>query len=233
MFQSQEVKERELALQGWRGSNQAGPHSLGQVVSPLWASLSSIYKVGKYSHHTFCWRKQLLAHAGRQRLQIRKRGSVLMSSLRPWHFQSWKNVSLSPSIRFLPSTLGLLHLGWRETAALWILQGWFWNPSHFKRKFWDLKGCWAFPGGTVVKNPPASARDPWVGKILWRRKWQPTPVSLPRKFHGQSNVAGYSPLGCKESDMTERLSTHTHRGFCNTHHFSKLKKKGRNSLLAC
>ena len=46
--------------------------------------------------------------------------------------------------------------------------------------------------------------DPWVGKILWRRKWQPTPVLLPGKSHGRSLV-GYSPWGRKESDTTERL----------------------------
>ena len=37
--------------------------------------------------------------------------------------------------------------------------------------------------------------DPWVGKIPWRRKWQPTPVFLPRKFHGQRSLEGYSPWG--------------------------------------
>ena len=36
--------------------------------------------------------------------------------------------------------------------------------------------------------------DPWVGKILWRRKWQPTPVFLSGKSHG---LAGYSLWGCK------------------------------------
>ena len=41
----------------------------------------------------------------------------------------------------------------------------------------------------------------------WRRKWQPTPVSLPGESHGQRSLAGYSPWGCKESDTTERLST--------------------------
>ena len=41
----------------------------------------------------------------------------------------------------------------------------------------------------------------------WRRKWQPTPVFLPEKFHGQMNLAGYSPKGLTESDMTECLST--------------------------
>ena len=39
----------------------------------------------------------------------------------------------------------------------------------------------------------------------WRRKWQPTPVLLPGKSCGQRSMVGYSPWGCKESDMTERL----------------------------
>ena len=47
--------------------------------------------------------------------------------------------------------------------------------------------------------------DPWVGKVPWRIKWQPTPVLLPRKSHGLRSMVGYSPWGRKESDMTERL----------------------------
>ena len=47
--------------------------------------------------------------------------------------------------------------------------------------------------------------EPWVGKILWRRKWQPTPVLLPGKSHGQRSPVGYSPWGHKESETTERL----------------------------
>ena len=50
---------------------------------------------------------------------------------------------------------------------------------------------------------------PWVRKILWSRKWQPTPVFLPGKFHGQRSLVGYSPCGHKESDMTDLLSMHT------------------------
>ena len=50
------------------------------------------------------------------------------------------------------------------------------------------------------------AFDPWVGKILWRKKWHPTPVFLPEKCHGQRSLAGYSPWGNKESDTTERLN---------------------------
>ena len=48
--------------------------------------------------------------------------------------------------------------------------------------------------------------DPWVGKLPWRRKWQPTPVFLPGEFHGQRSLAGYSPWCCKESDTTEWLT---------------------------
>ena len=44
-----------------------------------------------------------------------------------------------------------------------------------------------------------------------RRAWQPTPVFLSGDPHGQKNLAGYSPWGCKELDMTERLSTVQHR----------------------
>ena len=58
----------------------------------------------------------------------------------------------------------------------------------------------------TVKNVPAiweTGYDPWVGKIPWSRKWQPTSVFLPGEFHGQRSLGGYSPWGCKESDMTE------------------------------
>ena len=46
----------------------------------------------------------------------------------------------------------------------------------------------------------------WIRKIPWRRKWQPTPVSLPEKSHGQRSLVGYSPWGHKQLDMTEWLS---------------------------
>ena len=39
--------------------------------------------------------------------------------------------------------------------------------------------------------------NPWTGKIPWRRKWQPTPVFLPRKSCGRRSLANYSPWGCK------------------------------------
>ena len=45
--------------------------------------------------------------------------------------------------------------------------------------------------------------DPWVRKAPWSRKWQPTPVFLPGKFHGQRSLAGYNPWCHKESDTTK------------------------------
>ena len=56
--------------------------------------------------------------------------------------------------------------------------------------------------------------DPWVGKILWRRKWQPTPVFLPGNFHGQRSLVGYNPWGHKESDTTEWLHFHFQLYYC-------------------
>ena len=46
--------------------------------------------------------------------------------------------------------------------------------------------------------------------IDWSRNWQLTPVFLPGKFHGQRKLAGYSPWGCKESDMIEHAHTQLH-----------------------
>ena len=68
--------------------------------------------------------------------------------------------------------------------------------------------CSGFPRWCSDKESTYHCRgcelDPWVGKIPWRRKWQPTPVFLPGKFHGQRSLVGYSPWGHKEPSMTER-----------------------------
>jgi len=49
---------------------------------------------------------------------------------------------------------------------------------------------------------------PFLRKIPWRRAWQPTPVFLPEKFHGQRNLMGCSSWDCKELDTTE-VTEHT------------------------
>ena len=59
-------------------------------------------------------------------------------------------------------------------------------------------------GGSDGKESACSAEDPgWVGKILWRREWQPAPVFLPGESHRWRSLVGYSPWGRKESDRTE------------------------------
>ena len=71
-----------------------------------------------------------------------------------------------------------------------------------------------FPGSTVVKNLPAIAgHTRYLASIPGQedalsRKWQPTPIFFPGKFHGQRSLVGYSPCGLKESDLSEH--THTH-----------------------
>ena len=62
----------------------------------------------------------------------------------------------------------------------------------------------------LVKNFPANAGDsgsiPGSGRSPGGGQSNPTPVFLPREFHGQRNLVGYSPWSHKESDTTERLT---------------------------
>ena len=63
-----------------------------------------------------------------------------------------------------------------------------------------------FPGGSDSKESACNMGpgfDPWVGKISWRSAGQSTPAFLPGESHGQRSLAGYSPWGSIESDMTE------------------------------
>ena len=75
-----------------------------------------------------------------------------------------------------------------------------------------------FPGGSEGKVSACNAGDPGSiprsGRFPWRRQWQPTPVSLPGKSHGQRSLVGYSPWGLKESDTTEQLHFHFHEQPC-------------------
>ena len=50
--------------------------------------------------------------------------------------------------------------------------------------------------------------DPWVGKILLRRKWPPTPVFLPGKYHGQRNLVSYIPVQFSHSIVSDSLRPH-------------------------
>ena len=64
---------------------------------------------------------------------------------------------------------------------------------------------WWLRGWSVCLQRGRPGFDPWVEKIHWRRKWQPTPVLLPGKFYGWRILVGCSPSDCKESRTTEQL----------------------------
>ena len=70
------------------------------------------------------------------------------------------------------------------------------KESEKEKKPWidwlDLK--WGFPICLQCKRP---GFNPWFGKMPWRREWQPPPISLPGKSHGQRSLADDSPRGCR------------------------------------
>ena len=61
---------------------------------------------------------------------------------------------------------------------------------------------WGLPRWLSVNESACLRRrrgfDPWVGKIFWKRKWEPTPVFLPGKSHVQRGLASYSPYGVRD-----------------------------------
>uniref|UniRef100_A0AC11DR17 Intraflagellar transport 80 n=1 Tax=Ovis aries TaxID=9940 RepID=A0AC11DR17_SHEEP len=77
----------------------------------------------------------------------------------------------------------------------------------------DVRANLGFPDGTSGKEPTCQCGrckrcrlDPWVGKIPWKRTWQPTPLFLPGESNGQRSLAGYS---VKSQTGLKQLSTHT------------------------
>ena len=93
--------------------------------------------------------------------------------------------------------------------------------------WWHVGSEKGFPGGSVVKESACQCRrrqfDPWVGKIPWRKKWQPTPVFCLENTR-QRSLAGYSPCSCKRV----RLSTHTHVIAPNT-----LRRRKQSRVTVC
>ena len=91
-----------------------------------------------------------------------------------------------------------------------------WHFLFFFRLMWKKKkkktltAILGFPGGSDSKESTCDVGHPGSipgsGRFPWRRAWLPTPVFLPGESHGQRSLAGYSPWGHKELDMTERLT---------------------------
>ena len=85
----------------------------------------------------------------------------------------------------------------------WVAYPFFRGSSQPRN--WTRVSCIA--GGFFTSWTTREAR---LGKtsLFWKRKWQPTLVFLPGRSHGQKSLAGYSPCGCTESDVTEWLHFH-------------------------
>jgi len=111
---------------------------------------------------------------------------------------------------FPSSCRGDISKEWGQVARK-VSQGKLRNKGQYK----TLKYIMGCPGGSAVKNSPTNAGDtgfdPWVGKMPWSRKRQSTPVFLPGKLHGQRSLEGYSPWGCKESDMMKQLNNNNNK----------------------
>ena len=78
---------------------------------------------------------------------------------------------------------------------------------------YPLQYLWTSLVAQMVKNLPAM-KETWIQSLGWEdpmEEGMPShPLFLPGEFHGQRSLAGYSPWGHKESNMTEWLRTHTH-----------------------
>ena len=88
--------------------------------------------------------------------------------------------------------------------------------------------CRGFPGGSLVKNPPANAGDARDDQgDPWRRKWQPTPLFLPEASRGQRSLAGYSHEVSKSGTwLSDWEHTHLNR------HGSEKSENGSRSFMS-
>ena len=132
-----------------------------------------------------------------------------------WHFGGEAKGGLGDGLAALSLYVGIISPPVNQCVCAFCVQG-----SCKSVGSQNLKGSlrsynWPFFGASG-KGPACQCRRcqvqgfyPWVMKIPWRRAWQPTPVFLPGKSHGQRSLVGCSPWGHRESDTTE-AAEHAH-----------------------
>ena len=101
-----------------------------------------------------------------------------------------------PNILESPGAVDTATSGWKCLVSLWTCH----DASMY------LSGVTWLSWRRICLQCRRPGLSPWVGKIPWRREWQPTAVSLPGEFHGQRILAGYGPQGHKDSDTAEGLT---------------------------
>ena len=119
-----------------------------------------------------------------------------MLQCHPRHPGLGYNDSISVSLLSLSTLLFLILIAFILSLQIISLKNWYHLNNIFRASL----------VAQTVKHRLQCGRpgfSPWVRKILWRRKWQPTPVFLPGKSHQWRSLLGYSLWGPKESDTTE------------------------------
>ena len=99
-----------------------------------------------------------------------------------------------------------------------------WSVKPFRNKYFQRENIcvciyvfglpWWLNGKRICLQWRRCRFHPWIRKIPRRKKWQLTPLFLPGKSHGQRNLSGYSPWGCKESDTIYWLNNNNNICFC-------------------
>ena len=186
-----------------RGAWWATVH--GVIKSQTWLSTNSSTSLsnnekGVLQMEKMWWTRSrwFSQHSPRSELgYIRVHGAGLTRAERAWWFLATRRDPGPPSYELPHFT------GQNISSRLW-----FKVQEHLERAVKPLRVSQVV---LAVKNQCRRHKrrgfDPWVGKIPWRRAWQPT-VFLPGESHGQRSLVGYNPWGRKESDMTEQLNKH-------------------------
>ena len=113
-------------------------------------------------------------------------------------FMGWEDPlenGMATHSRILVWSIPWTEEAWQATVH-GVARSWIWLSNYHTHPL----TC-GFPGGSAVKEICLQCRrpgfDPCVGKILWRRKWQSTPVFFPGKSHGQRRLVAYNPWDLK------------------------------------
>ena len=117
---------------------------------------------------------------------------LLIEPIVYWWRQRWSNSDINQCI-----IITALSADKGRYAELWSDLTW---SGSWERHPWRLSG-WRIQ--LQCRRYRRHGFCPWVRKIPWKRKWQPTPVFLPGKYHGQRSLAGSGPWDHKGLDMTE------------------------------
>ena len=159
---------------------------------------------------TLAWKIPWVEEPGRlQSMGSLRVGHDWVTSLSLFTFMHWRR-KWQPTLVFLPGE----SQGWGSLVGCRLWGRTESDTTEATQQQQQQVHVWGFQGGASGKEPACQCRrrkrygfDLWVGKVPWRRAWQPSPGFLPGGSHGQKNLVGCSLWGRKELDMTERLST--------------------------